>query len=437
MKPTSRFLQGMILGLIVAALPILVHANLWPLILVSWILLCFVLRLEWKSLSCELPVWSYTSAKEAYVNEPFVLKIQIDWKTQLSLQALLHLEVTEPFDTPQDKHTLFYPGSNQLELELSASRRGSGELHALWVRLDGPYGLLSRTFRLECEEPQSFAVTPSLPRVRAIALQHFGALQMQGGVRLERMRGDGSEFDALEAYVSGHDPRSVDWKASARHQKLTVQRFRVERNQRIVFCLDTGRLMSEPIGVYQRLDHAIHASLLLSYFALRAGDLVGLYTYDQEPGVWLPPVSNMRNFKRMHRVSSDVFAHDVETNHVLGLHKLLTQLKRRTLVVVFSDFTHSTTAELMIERLESLVRKHLVIFVALDDPILEHPLKVQPESAEHVARAIVSSDLRIERHKVFKRLQRAGVHIVHGPPEAATIQLVARYTEIKRRELIG
>jgi uncharacterized protein (DUF58 family) len=296
--------------------------------------------------------------------------------------------------------------------------------------------MLERVIRLPLEQGP-VSVVPSLPRVKAIALQHFGAYQFQGGVRLERLRGDGSEFDALEAYVPGHDPRSVDWKASARHQKLTVQRFRIERNQRIVFALDTGHLMFDPIEQYQRLDHAIHASLLLSYFALRAGDLVGLYTYNSKPDVWLPPAASLRSFQRINHACSGVFPENVETNHVLGLHRLLTQLNRRTLVIVFSEFTHATTAELMVETLEHLVRKHLVIFVALDDPIVEHPLKLPPETPENMAKALVSSDLRGERQKVFKRLQRAGVHIVHGLPEIATVQLVAKYTEIKRRELIG
>src|SRR5262249_31560064 len=150
--------------------------------------------------------------------------------------------------------------------------------------------------------------------------------------------GDGGEFDSLTAYVPGMDVRAVDWKASARHRALRVRRFRLERNQRVITCLDTGRLMAEPVQGLQRLDHAIHASLLLAHAALRSGDLVGLHAYGGDPKAWVAPTTGVRHVRQLTDACSELFAEDDETNHVLGLKDLLTRLSRRSLVVVFTEF---------------------------------------------------------------------------------------------------
>ena len=46
---------------------------------------------------------------------------------------------------------------------------------------------------------------------------------MQLGVKLERRRGEGSEFESLREFVTGMDIRSLDWKSSARHRKLMAR----------------------------------------------------------------------------------------------------------------------------------------------------------------------------------------------------------------------
>src|SRR5690606_7204503 len=135
-------------------------------------------------------------------------------------------------------------------------------------------------------------VVPNAKRVRDLAIAHFGAQPLRGGIKIERRAGDGGEFDAMVGYSNGMDVRQIDWKSSARHQDLRVRRYRVERNQRVVVCIDTGRSMADPIEEgdeatpVQRLDHAIHAAMVLAQTALRAGDLVGLHAYGAEPEAW-------------------------------------------------------------------------------------------------------------------------------------------------------
>jgi uncharacterized protein (DUF58 family) len=126
-----------------------------------------------------------------------------------------------------------------------------------------------------------------------------------------------------------------------------------------------------------------------------------------------------------------------ETNHVLGLHDLLRRNTRRSMIVVFTEFTDATTAELMLDTIGQLARRHVIVFVALDDPALEEPLLTTPSDGRALAAAVVASSLANRRHVVLARLSRMGVHVVHSRPGAVAGALVERYGRIKSRGLIG
>jgi uncharacterized protein (DUF58 family) len=122
---------------------------------------------------------------------------------------------------------------------------------------------------------------------------------------------------------------------------------------------------------------------------------------------------------------------------VLGVHVLLQKLKRRSLVVVFTELADSTTAELMVEHLGHLAKRHLVVFVALDDPVVQDAIAAPPVDAEALASTAIAGGLRADRERVLRRLRRMGVDVIHAPPGVAALQLLARYVHIKRRGLIG
>jgi uncharacterized protein (DUF58 family) len=279
-------------------------------------------------------------------------------------------------------------------------------------------------------------VVPDLRPVRDAALRFSGSRELEGGVQVERFVGDGSEFDALREYVPGLDPRAIDWKASARHRKLLSRDFRAERNHQVVLALDTGHLMSEPLRDVARLDHAVSAALLLGYVSLRVGDRVGLYGFDAVPRAWAEPQGGLAAFRRLQAVSAGLGYTTAETNFTLGLAELSARLRRRSLVVVFTEFVDTVTAELMVENLARLARRQLVIFVALRDPALQRVALARPRRLGDVYRAVVSSDLVVERERVLARLRRAGVLCVDAEPGAVPAQLVNRYLEVKRREMV-
>ena len=113
------------------------------------------------------------------------------------------------------------------------------------------------------------------------------------GEKIQIHRGEGSEFDSLREFQAGMDSRAIDWKQTARHRTLLTREFRTEKNHSIIFAIDTGRLMSEPVrGGLSRLDHALNAALLMSFISLRLGDRVGFFAFGRAP-----PAEDRRRFR--------------------------------------------------------------------------------------------------------------------------------------------
>ena len=63
-------------------------------------------------------------------------------------------------------------------------------------------------------------------------------------------------------------------------------------------------------------------------------------------------------------------------------------------------------------------------------------IRAKPHSAEDVSRAVIADTLLQEREVVFRKLQRMGVQIIETSPEHFGADLVSRYLDIKRRELL-
>lgn len=326
------------------------------------------------------------------------------------------------------------PGqAGEAHFPVLAQQRGKVRVDALWVRWRGPLSLVQWMRRIEVASV--IDVVPNVRGVRSSALQFFSGEALFGN-KVQNQKGEGTEFEALRDYVPGLDSRFIDWKHSARHRKLVTREFRTERNHQIVLAFDTGYLMVEPVDGLPRLDHAINAGLLLAWISLQGGDFVGLLAFDQILRHYQQPLRGVSNFNRLQRTTASLAYHQTETNFTLGLAELSARLKRRALVILFTDFVDTVTAELMIESAQRLVRRHVVILVTLRDAVLHDIADAPPNSFSGVAQAVIAHDFLRDRMRVFERLQRLGVHCLDVPSRTLPIGLINRYLLIKQRGLL-
>lgn len=316
---------------------------------------------------------------------------------------------------------------------LRAIRRGPAMLETAWVRWAGPFGLIWR--QVEMKLGKVIAVIPDIRPARAEALRLFRR-DLAVGETVQIDRGVGSEFQALAEFRAGMDRRAIDWKRSAHHSKLLAKEFRIERNNEIVFAIDCGRLMCEPVEGLPKVDRAVTAALSAAFIALKLGDKASLFGFDSRPRVASGAVSGAGSFGVFQNLAAQIDYSADETNYTFALTTLGAKLVRRSFILIFTDFADPTSAELMLKSVGRLAQKHLILFVLMRDVELEEMVAAPPDDAKDVSRAVTAASLLRERRIVIARLQRLGVHVIEATHARLGTDLVNAYLDMKRRDLV-
>jgi uncharacterized protein (DUF58 family) len=324
-------------------------------------------------------------------------------------------------------------GRGAVFLPLDMLRRGLARFDRLWVRWTGPLGLMWQQGSIPLE--QSFPILPDLRPVHDRGAQIISRFALEGLIA-QLTRGEGSDFDALVEYRPGMDRRSIDWKQSGRHGKLLSKQYRSERNNQIVFAIDSGRQMSEPVAGLPRVDRAVSAALLTAWIALKLGDRVALNAFDSRPRLASGLVSGSGAFAELERVAAEIDYSGEETNYTYALTTLAARLSRRSVIVLFTEFTDAISAEFLVRAARRLVETHLLMVVVLRDEELETIAERYPGDADDVTRAITASALLKERRVVIGSLQHLGVHVIETDYDKVGEQLVSGYLDLKRRNLL-
>ena len=321
---------------------------------------------------------------------------------------------------------------------LNPRHRGILALTRAWIGWSGPWGLGRRQRAIPLD--RTIAVAPSIRTVREEGAKLF-ARDALVGQRLHARLGEGSEFESLVRFMPGLDRRAIDWKQSARHTDLLAKQFETEKDNRIVLAIDSGRMMSEPLvaadGLAEpRLDRAVSAALTLGYVALRMEDRVSLVSFAARAGVVSREFSRIGDFAALRRTAAAIDYGLSESNYTLGLAQIGASLKRRAMIVIFTEFADATSAELMIRAAERLVTRHLVLFVVMVDSELEGIAAKIPSAGEDVAAATIAAELLRDRRVVLTRLRRMGALVVEAQPDGMSASLLATYIRVKRQGMI-
>lgn len=384
----------------------------------------------------QLAEWKIDHEADVEIGQPTPLHVSADLTgTAGSVRTAVSLD---PRIAPGGRADIALSKSQGIwsgQTDLVATRRGTAEMGALWLAWDGPWGLGSRQKRIALN--REIRVWPDLSPIRSRPLQAL-LRDAEMGLINRRRRGEGTQFEALTEYEAGMDKRRIDWKASARHAALYARENEAERNNQIVFAFDCGQAMCEPIDGLPRLDRAVSAGLTAAYVALRGGDRAMLFGFARRPLLASPFVAETRAFARLQQAAASLdYQVGEEANYTLALATLSARLKRRSLVVLFSDFSDTTGAELMIESLGRLIRHHAVVFVTLEDRELAGFTAAEPDSVDAIARAVTADSLARQRQLVLTRLRRMGVDVIEAPHDKLGFAVIDRYLALRAQEAIA
>ena len=321
-----------------------------------------------------------------------------------------------------------------LRYVLRPRRRGAFEIQRTSLLARSRLGLWQRL--LDYPLATTVHVFPDLQQLNQYALLARTNRLSLMGVRRTRKIGQDHEFERLRDYTVDDSPKRIDWRATARRNKLTVRDFQATQCQQIVFLIDGGRLMTNELAGLTLLDHSLNAMLMLSYVALRQGDQVGLIHFADDIDGFVPPRGGMRQMNRLLHASFDRFPRLVETRYDHAFRYLNGHCRKRSLVVLITSVIDEVNAAQFDRYLSNLVGRHLPLAVLLRDHRLFDAVAQEQPDAQQLWRYAAAAEIIAWRHQVLTDLDRKGVLSVDVFPEHLTAPLVNRYLEIKARHLL-
>ncbi len=234
-------------------------------------------------------------------------------------------------------------------------------------------------------------------------------------------RGSSVEFAEYRNYAPGDDVRRLDWRVFARTDRFYLKEFEAETNLRCYLVLDCSGSMAF-VGKHQRkLDYARRLLASLAYLIIHQGDAAGLICVNAKTFVDVPPRRNPAHLQTLINTLDQAEAESGgETGLISALHDLADKVRRRALVVVFSDFFCDTEALLSCFQHLRFQKHDLAVFHLLDrmevDFKFDRPVRfVDLESSlSLVTEPGLIRDQYLEQLQAFLDRIRAGCHEFHA-----------------------
>jgi len=152
------------------------------------------------------------------------------------------------------------------KVELNFPRRGVYRQDAFAIRTRFPFGFFEKTRRVGSE-----IEIVVYPRVLPAA-QIYDVLPLLSGEMASFFRGRGHELHSLREYVTTDSARSVDWKVTAKSQRLMVREFTREDERRVMLVLDPFIGLSADAEHAERFERAVSlaASIAWHFYELNS-----------------------------------------------------------------------------------------------------------------------------------------------------------------------
>ena len=314
------------------------------------------------------------------------------------------------------------------------SERGPTQFGALYAWCESSLGLVRRRYRIDAA--QDVRVMPDLSGVERSGSLAKRSTLVDFGLRKLRSRGVGTEFESLRDYQTGDGFRLVDWKATARRGRLTVAQYEIERSQNVIVALDCGRLMTPRLGSVRKFDYALTAALSVTKIAQLADDNIGLVAFAAKPLLEIAPRRGAAHYGALARTSYDLQPRLEEPDYETVFTNLRRAHSKRSLVILFTDIFDPVTSAAVLAGIGTLVRRHLVICVLMNDAAIASALATSPTTPGAAYRTSIAMSLSDERAKTIATLRSAGVIAIDVPANELSVRLIDAYIDVKARGLL-
>lgn len=315
--------------------------------------------------------------------------------------------------------------SEKADIELPVTAKDVGDFP--WTRVpaqvSGPLGLAWWPYKLEVNARLS--VVPDL----------LGAAQhARGGIQLGDQSvhpGSGLELHHLREYVPGDPRRTIDWKATARSQKLVTRVFVEEQHLNVMLVLDVGRTSRTLVDGMSQFAHYTNLAARFTQIAVAHGDHVGLVAAADKQLVALAPQRGSRAVAQINLALRNLQSAPVETD-ILGAALLVQQLvRKRCLIIFFTDLYGQALTGNFGRSLKLWKNRHLPFIVSLigSDVIAMSDSDAHEETDAYASLAATEYYSSVLANAEAAR--RMGAQALVARPAELQSRVIAEYQQLK------
>jgi len=431
MIPTLRT----ILLLSIGCLPLLIVKSWWTAFAVFVCYNTFIIALIIVDLkkSCTPALLSITriAPEKLSIGAKNKIIIKVKNRSEKSVKVDLYEEIPLYFECPNN-HLSFELKPHEIKEScyyLTPKKRGEYELSSIYYN----FKTVMQTIEFAGKLPliSTLKVYPDISSIEKFNYKDKKSYVMSSGIISSRRKGLGTEFESLRDYIKGDDYRKIYWKATARKGKLIVKEFESERNQNIVFALDTSRYMESKIKELTRLDHAINTALLVAHAAIKKHDFVNLVSFDETVTTHILKARSKNDFFKLVEALYLLKTQGVEPVYQNFAKYTLKKFPKRSLIIIFTDIVNQKSAIELIKSCKTIRTHHIPFVLCFSSSKIVNYTKTKADKIDKIFKQALASDIILDRHQTLYYIEKFHGLTLDLPEDQMSQAAINQYMKIK------
>lgn len=324
----------------------------------------------------------------------------------------------------------------ELSLELPAvvgSLRAMalGEIHfgALHIAVLGPLQLLW------WPRAQAAAAQLTVLPAALMATEHTLPSDV-GAQRVMKTPGDGTEHYGHRPYTPGDPVRAIDWKASARSAQTLIRLRERDEQLELAIMVDLSVSAERQFGS-TRADHLrINCAARMAQWALARGERVSVVAYADQILRETWDLAGGVGSRRLKGAFTGLKVVPVAAHPLLAAQLLQQRLKRRALVIWFSDAAALSHERGLLRALKLIRLQHKSVVACPTDPAIRETLLAPGADWHAPNRRLAAEALQRRIDLAQAELRALGVSAVFEAPQALGRATFSAYARLKARRAI-
>ena len=186
------------------------------------------------------------------------------------------------------------------------------------------------------------------------------------GLHKSPYHGFSIEFSEHRPYMIGDDLKNVDWRVFAKTEKYFIKQYEEETNLKAYIILDSSRSMSfKSEGEMNKLEYSKTLAASLAYLLIKQRDAAGFINYSNKVEHILFPKATKNYLTEIIKLMNSVKPSET-TNTAFALAELAEKIKKRSLVIIISDFFDELERTIKALKNFSYLKNEVIVFQILD-----------------------------------------------------------------------